>query len=733
MNIGKLRRGLNRVSKAAIHGRENDFIRATCGAYLSRYLNKGYPMDEETLVFLAWIMEGRMKEVADLLVRALPEKDRAGFAERLAEAQGDPEELPEVLDGMVRKTRVGRLRTARRQLVEMLELQAGALAAERTSKIEENLRLLAEAFSFNRTELKLATLLFIVKAYDEADTYLIDHLKCDRFRSRNLLRSILGVGHPDLTAALGRFDRIDVIDRDKDQVELTDWFLSFCQTPGCESFTARFYRRIPRRSLPLSCHAIDRDRIRLMLKLLEKKSEVPRHILLYGPPGTGKTSFAYAAASNIQAPAYEIACEDENESSARRAALMSCLKMTNSGSGSIIIVDEADNLLNTKNSWFMRGETQDKGWLNRVMEEPGTRVIWITNSIGMIEDSVLRRFAFSLEFKPFNRRQRVQLWKSILKRNRATGMLDPDRVDALARRYKVSAGVIDAAVKTARAAAGSERREFERAVAMALEAYHALKNPDGSTGAEIVAENYSLDGLNIEGDIAKLIDQLDRFEQVLRSNSDKRVNLNLLFFGPPGTGKSALARYLADRIDREVVCKRLSDLQSKWVGEGEKNIRRAFEEAENEEAVLVIDEADSVLFNRDRARHSWEISFTNEVLTCMEHFRGILICTTNCMTDLDPASIRRFNRKIRFDYLTPQGVLTFYEKLLRGLVGSLLAEEEAAALQRMTNLTPGDFRMVRDRFALQPAGTLNHRMLVEAMAEESRLKATQTNKRMIGF
>lgn len=51
-------------------------------------------------------------------------------------------------------------------------------------------------------------------------------------------------------------------------------------------------------------------------------------------------------------------------------------------------------------------------------------------------------------------------------------------------------------------------------------------------------------------------------------------------------------RYLAERIDREIVCRCLSDLQSKWVGEGEKKIRRAFEEAENEEAVLVIDEAE---------------------------------------------------------------------------------------------------------------------------------------------
>jgi len=70
--------------------------------------------------------------------------------------------------------------------------------------------------------------------------------------------------------------------------------------------------------------------------------------------------------------------------------------------------------------------------------------------------------------------------------------------------------------------------------------------------------------------------------------------------------------------------------------------------------------------HRQNAVRSWEVSFTNEFLTQMEQFRGILICTTNRMSELDAASIRRFNRKIRFDHLTPQGVVTFYEKLLGG-------------------------------------------------------------------
>jgi SpoVK/Ycf46/Vps4 family AAA+-type ATPase len=457
-------------------------------------------------------------------------------------------------------------------------------------------------------------------------------------------------------------------------------------------------------------------------------------MLLYGPPGTGKTSFAHALACKIKAPAYEIAWEDENQSKQRRAALTSCLKMTNSGPGSIIIVDEADNILNTKGSWFMRGETQDKGWLNRVMEEPGTRVIWITNSIGMIEESVIRRFAFSLHFKPFNRRQRMQLWRDILKRNQTKAAVNEGLIENLARKYKVNAGVIDMAVKTAVAANGTAGKGVVEAIELALEAYDSLQSREKRPGEIKIAEDaYSVEGLNIEGHVRELLGQLREFEKFLRLNPEKCMNMNLLFYGPPGTGKSALARHIADCLDREILCKRYSDLQSMYVGEGERNIRLAFEEAENEEAVLVVDEVDSMLFSRENAVRSWEISFTNEFLTQMEQFRGILICTTNRMTKLDAASIRRFNRKIKFDYLTPVGNVAFYGKVLANLVGAPLDNKVKSKLQRISNLAPGDFKTVRDRFVFHSPGSLTHQILVYALLEESRIKDAHTQKRSIGF
>ena len=106
----------------------------------------------------------------------------------------------------------------------------------------------------------------------------------------------------------------------------------------------------------------------------------------------------------------------------------------------------------------------------------------------------------------------------------------------------------------------------------------------------------------------------------------------------------------------------------------------------------------------------------------MERFRRIPVCTTNRMADIDHASIGRFNYKIGFDFLKPQGNVILYERFSAPLTRTSLNIETQSALRRITNLAPGDFKRVRDRYLFQEPGELDHCVLVRALEEETGTK-----------
>jgi len=727
-----------RVSTTALNSKldKNEcFVSNKCILYLLRHFKRNFTLDRETIEFLCWVLGNEMEQIGEYLLNFIEYDQRSEIEEKFLECVTDHEEYTDVLIDILKRIGNHKISKFRRFVFVLLEQRKRNLGYKGASDIEKNIFHLKKMFRLTAQEIELCTLLFIISTYDDPATFF-DYLCCTKFSGRKHLTNILGLSNSEINEVLnGTLHRFELLEIDKYDITLNDEFTCMFQNTSDRIFSKYFYSRKRQKTIPLNYHFIDQKHIEHILQLLKEKSKTSTHILLYGPQGTGKTSFADGLSKKLKLPTYEIARSTDNKSLNRRAAILSCLNMTTTGDGSIIIVDEADNILNTQFSWFMRGETQDKGWLNHILEEPGARVIWITNQIGNIDESVLRRFAYSIHFKPFNRRQRNQLWENILRKNRAKRFFKQSDIENFAKKYRVSAGVIDLAIKKAIETKPCSTKDFYRAVDLAIKAYIILANSgERPVNKNRIDKNYSLDGLNIKGNLTAMIGQLEKFDQFLRkSDQDKIMNMNLLFYGPPGTGKSELARYLAEHLDREVIFKRYSDLQSMWVGAGEKNIKLAFANAEAEEAVLVIDEADSFLSSRDMAIRSWEISFTNEFLTQMEKFRGILICTTNRFKDLDEASIRRFNHKMEFGYLNAEGNIIFYRKLLASLLKEPLKEANQNVLRKISNLTPGDFKLVRDRYSFCPSDELTHELLLQALKEEANIKNIHKGNKNIGF
>jgi SpoVK/Ycf46/Vps4 family AAA+-type ATPase len=716
--------------------RNDRFILRMCAEYLKRHINRFPNMDRETLAFLCWILGNDMEQVGEHLLGQLNDRYRDRFEEELSECNLEHDEYSDVILNMLRKAGSGIARKFQKATIDILEQRFDGFKIDEKADITKNASTISKMFSLSETEKDFCIFLFILSTHDEIEYFFVNHLKCNRFSGHKYLTNILELTKTQFNDILtGTLKKVDMFEMDRSDLALKDEFINLFQNPSDQNISETFFKKIAKNRVALSHHFINTEQISFMLDLLKDKPETSNHILLYGPPGTGKSSLAQGLCEAAGTVSYEIVRDKENTTQKRRAAILACLNMTNTGKGTVIVVDEADNILNTQCSWFSRGETQDKGWLNKLMEEPGVRMISVTNDISSIEDSVLRRFAFSLKFKSFNKTQRIHLWNNIAKRNRCKRYLSGVYIATLSQKYRVSAGAIDMAVRKAAESKPDSKMEFQKAICLALDAHHSLMNAgEKPVSKDRIEKNYSLDGLNIHGNIRTTMDQLERFNRYLKEpDSERNVNMNILLSGPPGTGKSELARYMAQHLDREIICKQASDLQSKYVGETEKNIKRAFEEAEAEEAVLVIDEVDTFLFSRDRAVRSWEISSTNEFLTRMERFRGILVCTTNRMMDLDSASIRRFNHKIEFNYLNAEGNIIFYRKLLQPLMKNTLSVTVSEVLANIPDLSPGDFKTVRDRYAFYATEDLTHQDLIRALQEESEIKRQHRGDKAIGF
>jgi SpoVK/Ycf46/Vps4 family AAA+-type ATPase len=127
----------------------------------------------------------------------------------------------------------------------------------------------------------------------------------------------------------------------------------------------------------------------------------------------------------------------------------------------------------------------------------------------------------------------------------------------------------------------------------------------------------------------------------------RKKGYRLLLSGLPGTGKSMCAEALATTLDRPLVKLDLSSVLSKWLGETEKLLAQVFDVAEAANAVLVLDEAESLLRQRGGDGKGGGMGALSTgvayLLTRLDSYTGVLVATTNRTRDLDEAFFRRFD------------------------------------------------------------------------------------------
>ena len=447
------------------------------------------------------------------------------------------------------------------------------------------------------------------------------------------------------------------------------------------------------------------------------------NILIYGSPGTGKTELGRTLAAQLNLELFEVAVEGSHgvqiSGKHRLSAYRLSQRILAKRENAILVFDEIEDITPAQDDdyGFDRGNrTGQKGFLNQLLQENTVPTIWITNSLYPLDPAHLRRFDYCLHMEiPPKSVRTAMLTECTQDLN-----VSPEWCDATAANSALSPALMTRAAKVAGVMfeAGASP-SAELLLDDVLESAMKVQS-GGAPRTKQKAGNfkYQLEAVNSDCNLADVISGLS-------ATGEGRLCL----YGPPGTGKSAFAKHVAQALGKPALLKRASDILGSLVGQTEHNMAAMFREAKADDAVLILDEADSFLRDRDGARRGWEITIVNEMLTQMESFEGIFFATTNLMEHLDAASLRRFDMKINLGFLKYEQRVALCRSACESLSFDFTNDAETS-LRSLDHLTPGDFDNVLRQSRLRPMRAAKE--LIERLQQETKLKKLAST-RSIGF
>ena len=643
--------------------------------------------------------------------------------DNIAAALGLPSEMERCDDF---RSKVKKLLQARNKTLPKLT----ALCVNENPIIQQNIDTLTQLLSLNTTEQTLFRLSVQLRL-DEPLKKLSEALpKSNLVGVSELLSNLFGLPKSDIISALkdkgkllgyGLLERNYNPDRFHDYL---DWgkmldFDEFISEPLNEQVLLKVCTKPAiEPSLSLEDFAYLNEMKTMMLDYLQSSFATHRkgaNILIYGAPGTGKTELATLLGKVLSVSVNNITYMDEDGdviSAEDRLNKCRFAQKVLEGQSSLLIFDEIEDVFRA--GFFERSVAQkNKAWMNQLLENNNVPMIWLSNSVSGIDPAFLRRFDLILEMPDLPLKN-----KSALITQLTEGKLSPAYVQHFAKVRSLTPAILS---RTIRVAKELNTSNFAETLLMMFNQTLKSQNKPKIEPLILGKADYNLNYVACN-------DNIHHISEGLKQSKKGRI----CCYGPPGTGKTAWAAWLAEQLDMPLLLKQGSDLLNPYVGGTEQNIAQTFEQAKADNALLVLDEVDTFLFSRDGAERSWERSQVNEMLTQIERFEGLMVVSTNLIEVLDPAALRRFDLKLKFDYLTLKQRLDFAKQQAEILGLPLLSEEDLSQIESLNLLTPGDFAAVARRHQFSPFHKVQDWLM--ALQGECEVKpAFSATRRRIGF
>ena len=643
--------------------------------------------------------------------------------DNIAAALGLPSEMERCDDF---RSKVKKLLQARNKTLPKLT----ALCVNENPIIQQNIDTLTQLLSLNTTEHTLFRLSVQLRL-DEPLKKLSEALpKSNLVGVSELLSNLFGLPKSDIISALkdkgkllgyGLLERNYNPDRFHDYL---DWgkmldFDEFISEPLNEQVLLKVCTKPAiEPSLSLEDFAYLNEMKTMILDYLQSSFATHRkgvNILIYGAPGTGKTELATLLGKALSVSVNNITYMDEDGdviSAEDRLNKCRFAQKVLEGQSSLLIFDEIEDVFRA--GFFERSVAQkNKAWMNQLLENNNVPMIWLSNSVSGIDPAFLRRFDLILEMPDLPLKN-----KSALITQLTEGKLSTAYVQHFAKERSLTPAILS---RTIRVAKELNTSNFAETLLMMFNQTLKSQNKPKIEPLVLGKADYHLDYVACN-------DNIHRISEGLKRSKKGRI----CCYGPPGTGKTAWAAWLAEELDMPLLLKQGSDLLDPYVGGTERNIAQAFEQAKADNALLVLDEVDTFLFSREGANRSWERSQVNEMLTQIERFEGLMVVSTNLIEVLDPAALRRFDLKLKFDYLTLPQRLDFAKQQAEILGLPLLSEEDLGQIESLNLLTPGDFAAVARRHQFSPFQKVQDWLM--ALQGECEVKpAFSATRRRIGF